>query len=95
MVTNWIRSRTYGERFSSGFSRFQDKKGTGEFTDVVVTTASGDWHLHSLLLARKSEFFYRALAGDFTESRSRKIELHLEKSEEVRIPLFLSSSSLA
>lgn len=54
-----------------------------DFCDVTVTTSSGDWRLHSLLLASRSEFFYRALAGEFTESRSKVIELHLEKSEAV------------
>jgi hypothetical protein len=54
-----------------------------DFCDVTVTTSAGDWRLHSLLLASRSEFFYRALAGEFTESRSKVIELHLEKSEAV------------
>jgi hypothetical protein len=131
---------------------------------VTVSTGQGDWKLHSLLLASRSEFFYRcvvvwcwpglahsgwperrlgagrantcvsrlgcesrrvgqqlqptigrlsqaralslappppaialcvdlapsrnnnrALAGQFTESKSKVIELHLEKSEEVRV----------
>lgn len=50
---------------------------------MTVTTASGDWQLHSLLLASRSEFFHAALAGDFSESRSKTIELHLEKCEDV------------
>ncbi|WIA22823.1 hypothetical protein OEZ86_009773 [Tetradesmus obliquus] len=78
-----MEERTYGEGFGSGFSRFQDRSGSGDFCDVTVTTSSGDWRLHSLLLASRSEFFYRALAGEFTESRSKVIELHLEKSEAV------------
>jgi hypothetical protein len=45
-----------------------------------VLTATGEWKLHSLLLASRSEFFYRALAGQFAESRSKCIELHLEKA---------------
>lgn len=36
-----------------------------------------------MLLASRSEFFYRALAGAFTESKSKQIELHLENAEEV------------
>lgn len=53
---------------------------------VTVITGTGEWKLHSLLLASRSEFFYRALAGQFAESKSKRIELHLEKApgEEVR-----------
>jgi hypothetical protein len=56
-----------------------------------VLTATGEWRLHSLLLASRSEFFYRALAGQFAESKSKCIELHLEKApgEEVRQALLL------
>ncbi|KAF8066325.1 klhl40b [Scenedesmus sp. PABB004] len=75
--------RVYGEAALSGFSRFQDRVGSGEFADLLVETASGQWRLHSLLVARRSEFFYRALAGGFSESSTRVIELHLDKSEEV------------
>eukprot|EP00882_Tetradesmus_deserticola_P021830 GHRQ01023637.1.p1 GENE.GHRQ01023637.1~~GHRQ01023637.1.p1 ORF type:complete len:189 (+),score=70.61 GHRQ01023637.1:125-691(+) len=78
-----MEERTYGEGFSSGFSRFQDRSGSGDFCDVTVMTSSGSWRLHSLLLASRSEFFHRALAGEFTESHSKVIELHLEKSEAV------------
>eukprot|EP00879_Flechtneria_rotunda_P007104 GHRR01007456.1.p1 GENE.GHRR01007456.1~~GHRR01007456.1.p1 ORF type:complete len:342 (+),score=91.99 GHRR01007456.1:269-1294(+) len=73
-------TRMYGEGFRGAFARFQHSQ---EFADVIVTTASGDWRLHSLLLALKSEFFYRALAGEFTESRTKTVELHLENAEEV------------
>eukprot|EP00882_Tetradesmus_deserticola_P011300 GHRQ01011951.1.p1 GENE.GHRQ01011951.1~~GHRQ01011951.1.p1 ORF type:complete len:117 (+),score=13.11 GHRQ01011951.1:351-701(+) len=56
-----------------------------DFCDVTVMTSSGSWRLHSLLLASRSEFFHRALAGEFTESHSKVIELHLEKSEAVSL----------
>jgi hypothetical protein len=76
-----LMQQTYGDRFKDGFAGFQQ---SGLFADVTVHTASGEWQLHSILLATRSEFFYRALSGEFTESKSKVIELHLENSEEVR-----------
>lgn len=72
--------KTYGEGFAPGFAKFKASK---DFADVKVVISQGEVWLHSLLLANRSEFFHRALAGGFTESRTKIIELHLDKLAEV------------
>lgn len=42
---------------------------------TVVTSDNTEWRLHSVLLANRSEFFYKALTADFAEKRTRRIEL--------------------
>lgn len=70
--------RAYGTGFSSGFFKF---KTTGDFADVVVTIRGREgepFRLHGLLLANRSEFFLKALTGDFVESQQKRVELTMD-----------------
>jgi hypothetical protein len=71
-----FNGKVCGDGFQSGFYRFKDSK---EFADVIVTTPDGEYQLHSLLLAYRSEFFHKALTSDWVEGRDRKINLQFDK----------------
>lgn len=51
----------------------------GDCIQVTVITATGEWKLHSLLLASRSEFFYRCLC-------SHRVTSHLASSIHQKMP---------
>eukprot|EP00195_Chlamydomonas_chlamydogama_P009877 CAMPEP_0202904554 /NCGR_PEP_ID=MMETSP1392-20130828/29972_1 /ASSEMBLY_ACC=CAM_ASM_000868 /TAXON_ID=225041 /ORGANISM="Chlamydomonas chlamydogama, Strain SAG 11-48b" /LENGTH=535 /DNA_ID=CAMNT_0049592221 /DNA_START=68 /DNA_END=1672 /DNA_ORIENTATION=+ len=67
-------TRMYGGGFKCCFQKFLESR---EFTDVVVTLGDDpkEYHLHSLLLANRSDFFHKALTSDFSERRERRIRI--------------------
>jgi BTB/POZ domain len=69
----------FGTSFADGFLRFKESE---DLADVVVATPLGEFRLHSLVLANRSEFFYKAFTADFKESKAKRIELQFEGGAE-------------
>lgn len=68
-----VEEATFGQQHADGFSEFRS---SGLFADTTVVTADGQsYKLHGLLLAKRSEFFQKALSSEFTEGRTKRIEL--------------------
>ncbi|KAK4574555.1 hypothetical protein LTR86_001396 [Recurvomyces mirabilis] len=47
-----------------------------KFVDLVVTLGDRSWSLHKAVLCARSQFFAKALEGDFKVAQSSSIELH-------------------
>ncbi|KAK7992754.1 hypothetical protein PG996_012217 [Apiospora saccharicola] len=54
------------------FSAFGDDR----FTDAVVKCGGQTWNVHRVIVCRESEWFAKALCGNFTEASTRVIEIH-------------------
>lgn len=66
--------------------------GDDRFTDAIVKCGRQTWNVHRVILCRESEWFAKALCGNFTEASTRVIEIHdIDPSDVERVLRYIYS----